>query len=62
MCYHIDGEVLAKEAPGLTPLDQSPRSRAAYLQEKEDCLQARQVDPETTKVELECQRQELARQ
>ena len=41
MCYHIDGEVLAEEAPGLTPSDQSPRSHAAYLQEKEDRLRAR---------------------
>ena len=24
MCYHIDGEVLVEEAPGLTPPDQSP--------------------------------------
>jgi hypothetical protein len=31
LCYHIDDEVLAEEAPELTPLDQSPRSRAAYL-------------------------------
>jgi hypothetical protein len=44
MCYHIDGEVLAEEAPGLTPLDHSPRSRLAYLQEKEERLRARQVD------------------
>jgi hypothetical protein len=31
MCYHIDGEVLAEEASELTPPDQSPHSRAAYL-------------------------------
>jgi hypothetical protein len=29
MCYHIDGEDLAEEAPKLTPPDQSPRSRVA---------------------------------
>jgi hypothetical protein len=60
MCYHIDSEVLAEEPPGLTPSDQSPRSRAAYIQEKEDCLWARQVDLDTTEAELECQRQDLA--
>jgi hypothetical protein len=38
MCYHIDDEDLAEEAPRLMPLDQSPHSRAAYLQEKVDCL------------------------
>jgi hypothetical protein len=31
MCYHIDDEVLAEEASGLTPPDQSPRIRVAYL-------------------------------
>jgi hypothetical protein len=31
MCYHIDGEDLAEEAPRLTPPDQSPRCRVAYL-------------------------------
>ena len=31
MCYHIDGEVLFEEAPRLTPLDQSPCNRVAYL-------------------------------
>jgi hypothetical protein len=31
MCYHIDGEDLAEEAPELTPPDQSPRSHVAYL-------------------------------
>ena len=31
MCYHINGEVLAEEAPGLMPSDQSPRNHAAYL-------------------------------
>ena len=41
MCYHIDGEVLADEAPGLMPPDQSPRNHVAYLQEKEDRLWAR---------------------
>jgi hypothetical protein len=56
MCYHIDGEVLVKEAPGLTPSDPSPRSRAAFLQEKEDRLWARQVDLEAAEAELECQR------
>jgi hypothetical protein len=40
MCYHIDGEVQPEEAPGLTPSDQSPRNRAAYLQ-KADRLRAR---------------------
>ena len=34
MCYHIDDEVLAKEAPELTPPDQSPHSRVAYLQRR----------------------------
>jgi hypothetical protein len=38
MCYHIDSEVLPKETPRLMPLDQSPHSRAAYLQEKADRL------------------------
>jgi hypothetical protein len=42
-CYHIDGEVLAKEALGLTPLNQSPHS-----------LRAQQVDLETAEAELEC--------
>ena len=41
MCYHIDGEDPTEETPGLMPSDQSPRSRAAYLQEKVDHLQAR---------------------
>jgi hypothetical protein len=36
------------------PLDQSPRSHAAYLQEK--------VDLEAIKAELECQRQDFAQQ
>jgi hypothetical protein len=40
MCYHINGDSLAKEAPGLTQLDQSPHSHAAYLQEKADRLRA----------------------
>jgi hypothetical protein len=56
MCYHIDGEVLAEEALGLTPPDHSPCSRSAYLQEKEERLRARQVDLETTEAELEHQR------
>ena len=56
MCYHINGE----EAPRLTPLDQSPRSHAAYLQEKRDRLWARQVDLEAAEAELEHQRQDHA--
>jgi hypothetical protein len=60
MCYHIDDEGLAKEAPGLTPPDQSPRSRLAYLLVKEDLLRARQVDLEAAKAGLEHQRQDLA--
>jgi hypothetical protein len=60
MCYHIDDEVLAEEVPRLTPSDQSPHSRSAYLQEKYDRLRARQVDLETAKAELERQRQDLA--
>ena len=56
MCYHIDGEVLVEEAPRLTPLDQSPHSHMAYLQEKEDHLRAQQVDLEGIEAELECQR------
>jgi hypothetical protein len=61
MCYHIDGEVLPDEAPRLTPPDQSPHSHMAYLQEKADRLQARQVNLEAAKVELKHQRQDLAR-
>jgi hypothetical protein len=38
MCYYIDGEGLADEAPELTPLDLSFRSHVNYLQEKADCL------------------------
>ena len=60
MCYHIDGEVLVEEAPGLTPSDQSPRSHMANLQEKKDHLPAWQVDLEGAEAELECQRQDLA--
>jgi hypothetical protein len=60
MCYHINGEVLAEEAPRLTPSDQSPCSCTTYLQEKEDHLRARQVDLEAVEAELECQRQDLA--
>jgi hypothetical protein len=56
MCYHIDGEVLAEEAPGLTPLDQSPCSCVAHLQEKEDCLRALQVDLEAAEAEIERQK------
>jgi len=56
MCYNIDGEDPTEEAPGLTPLDQSPHSLAAYLQEKADRLRARQVDLEATEAELERQR------
>jgi hypothetical protein len=41
MCYHINGEVQSEEEPGPTPSDQSPRSCAAYLQEKTDCLRSR---------------------
>ena len=41
MCYHVHGDNLAKEAPGLTPPDQSPHSSVAYLQEKVDHLRAR---------------------
>ena len=41
MCYHIDSEVLPKEATRLTPPDQSPRNHMSYLQEKVDRLQAR---------------------
>ena len=26
MCYHVDGDDLAEQAPGLTPPDQSPHS------------------------------------
>jgi hypothetical protein len=56
MCYHTDGELLLEEVPGLMPPDQSPRSRAIYLQEKADRLRARQVDLEAAEAELECQR------
>ena len=31
MCYHIDGDILSKEALGLMPSDQSPHSCMAYL-------------------------------
>ena len=31
MCYHIDSEIPAREAPNLKPLDQSPCSHANYL-------------------------------
>ena len=31
MSYHVDDEVLDKEAPGLMSPDQSPHSRVAYL-------------------------------
>ena len=41
MCYHVDGDDLAEEVPGLTPRYQSPHSRTAYLQEKADRLRAR---------------------
>ena len=47
------GEVPAKEALELMPPDQSPRSRAAYLQEKANCLRAQQVDLEAAEAELE---------
>ena len=40
MCYHIDVDDLAEEAPGITPPNQSPRSHMAYLQEKVDHLRA----------------------
>ena len=40
MSYHVDGDDLAEEAPGLTLSDQSPRSHVAYLQEKADRLHA----------------------
>jgi hypothetical protein len=62
MYYHIDNEVQPKEAPGLTPSDQSPRSHAANLQEKVNRLRARQVDLEAAEAELERQRQDFARQ
>jgi hypothetical protein len=35
VCYHIDGEDPIEEALELMPLDQSPRSHANYLWEKE---------------------------
>jgi hypothetical protein len=41
MCYHINNEVLPKEASELMPLDQSPYSHATFLQEKADRLQSR---------------------
>ena len=56
MCYHIDGEVPANEAPKVMPPDQSPRSHVNYLQEKAARLQARRVDLEATKAKLERQR------
>jgi hypothetical protein len=31
MCYYVNGEVLADEAPELTPLDLSPRSLTNYF-------------------------------
>ena len=31
MCCHVDNDDLVEEALGLTPLDQSPRGRMAYL-------------------------------
>jgi hypothetical protein len=34
-CFHIDGDNPADDAPELMPPDQSPRSRAEYLGEKE---------------------------
>jgi hypothetical protein len=34
MCYHINGEDPAEEAPMLTLPYQSPQSRVNYLQEK----------------------------
>ena len=54
MCYHVDGDDLAEEVPGLTPRYQSPHSRTAYLQEKADRLRAGQVDLEATEAGLEC--------
>ena len=41
MCYHNDSKAQPKEALGLMAPDQSPRSYAAYLQEKVDRLRAR---------------------
>ena len=41
MCYHIDCDIVSKEALGLTTSDQSPHSHMAYLQEKVDRLRAR---------------------
>ena len=55
MCYHVDGDDHAEKAPRLTPPDESPCSRVAYLQEKADRLCARQVDLEAIEAELECQ-------
>lgn len=37
-CFLIDGDNPADDAPELTSQDQSPRSRADYLQEKVACL------------------------
>jgi hypothetical protein len=56
MCYHINIEGPAEEAPELTPLDLSPHSRANYIQDKANHLQAWQVDLEATEAELEHQR------
>jgi hypothetical protein len=52
MCYYIDSEVPADEAPELTPPDLSPRSRANYIQETVDRLRAQQVDLEAAEAEL----------
>jgi hypothetical protein len=42
------------------PLDQSPHSHVAYLQEKADHLRARQVNLEAVEAELERQRLDFA--
>jgi hypothetical protein len=60
MCYHINGEVPAEEAPELTPPDLSPRSHVNYLQEKANRLRARQEDLEATEAELRHQKQHFA--
>ena len=52
MCFHVDGDDLAEEAPRLMPLDLSPHSCVAYLQEKADRLHAHQVDLEAAEAEL----------
>ena len=62
MCYYIDGEVPADEAPELTSSELSPRSCVNYLQEKAGRLRARLGDLEAAEAELECQRQDFVRQ